>query len=92
MSEMIQKLQDQLTEQEEWLSVARRERDSAQQEAQRLQGLSEASMSEVKEVLQALEELAVNYDQKTQEVQRKDEENETLTEDLTKKTVRLSCV
>jgi kinesin family protein 5 len=89
---MIQKLQDQLTEQEEWLSVARRERDSAQQEAQRLQGLSEASMSEVKEVLQALEELAVNYDQKTQEVQRKDEENETLTEDLTKKTVRLSCV
>jgi kinesin family member 5 len=88
LSEMIQKLQDQLTEQEEWIAAARRERDAAQQESQRQQALSEASMSEVKEVLQALEELAVNYDQKSQEVQTKDKENEALVEELTAKTVR----
>lgn len=87
MSEMILKLQDQLTEQEEVIAAARRERDSAQQESQRQQALSEASMNEVKEVLQALEELAMNYDQKTQEVLTKDKENEALVEDLSKKTV-----
>jgi len=84
---MILKLQEQLTEQEELIAAARRERDSAQQESQRQQTLSEASMNEVKEVLQALEELAMNYDQKTQEVLAKDKENETLVEDLSKKTV-----
>jgi flagellar biosynthesis GTPase FlhF len=84
---MILKLQDQMTEQEELIASARRERDLAQQESQRQQALSEASMNEVKEVLQALEELAMNYDQKTQEVLTKDKENEALVEDLSKKTV-----
>ena len=86
-TEMVQKLQEQLAEQEELITAAQRERDQAQAESQRQQSLSEASMNEVKEVLQALEELALSYEQKTQEVLSKDRDNEALTEELTRKKV-----
>jgi len=86
---MVQKLQEQIGEQDELISATQRDYEQAQAESQRQQSLSEASMNEVKEVLQALEELALSYEQKTQEVLAKDRDNEALSEELTRKTVML---
>jgi len=88
-TELALKLQEQITEQEELTAAVQHERDIAQAESQRQQSMSEASMNEVKEVLQALEELALSYEQKTQEVLAKDRDNEALTEELTRKKVTL---
>uniref|UniRef100_A0A3P8ZGL2 Kinesin-like protein n=1 Tax=Esox lucius TaxID=8010 RepID=A0A3P8ZGL2_ESOLU len=67
------------------LASSRRDHDNLQVELNRLQSENEASKEEVKEVLQALEELAVNYDQKSQEVEDKTKEFEALSEELNQK-------
>uniref|UniRef100_A0A4W4DZ91 Kinesin-like protein n=1 Tax=Electrophorus electricus TaxID=8005 RepID=A0A4W4DZ91_ELEEL len=86
-SQLVEKLKQQMLDQEELLASSRRDFDNLQAELSRLQVENEASKEEVKEVLQALEELAVNYDQKSQEVEDKTREFEALSEELNQKSV-----
>uniref|UniRef100_A0A8C2EZY6 Kinesin-like protein n=1 Tax=Cyprinus carpio TaxID=7962 RepID=A0A8C2EZY6_CYPCA len=69
------------------LASTRGDSDKVQTELGRLQTESESAKSEVREVLQALEELAVNYDQKSQEVEEKNLHNKQLAEQLSLKMV-----
>lgn len=69
------------------IAATRRDYEVLQTEMSRIQAENDSAKDEVKEVLQALEELALNYDQKSQEVENKCKENETLNEELTEKQV-----
>uniref|UniRef100_A0A3B3WH96 Kinesin-like protein n=1 Tax=Poecilia mexicana TaxID=48701 RepID=A0A3B3WH96_9TELE len=86
-SQEVEKLKQQLLDQEELLESSRSDHNTLQTELNRLLAENEASKEEVKEVLQALEELAVNYDQKSQEVEDKTKEFEALSEELNQKSV-----
>lgn len=91
-SQMIERLKEQMMEQEELISSGKKDYDVLQQEMSRIQTDNESAKDEVKEVLQALEELAMNYDQKSQEVDAKNIENEALAEELSKKTNSLNAL
>uniref|UniRef100_A0A4W4E744 Kinesin-like protein n=1 Tax=Electrophorus electricus TaxID=8005 RepID=A0A4W4E744_ELEEL len=91
-SQLAEKLKQQMLDQEELLASSRRDHDNLQAELTRLQLENEASKEEVKEVLQALEELAVNYDQKSQEVEDKTKEFETLSDELNQKSSVLASL
>uniref|UniRef100_A0A7N9AVD7 Kinesin-like protein n=1 Tax=Mastacembelus armatus TaxID=205130 RepID=A0A7N9AVD7_9TELE len=91
-SHLVEKLKQQMLDQEELLASSRRDHDILQTELNRLLAENEASKEEVKEVLQALEELAVNYDQKSQEVEDKTKEFEALSEELNQKSSSLASI
>ena len=75
------------------LASSRGDGDKVQAELGRLQVESDCAKAEVKEVLQALEELAINYDQKSQEVEEKGAQNQQLADQLSQKMVRSkTCV
>uniref|UniRef100_A0A3Q2DYV7 Kinesin-like protein n=1 Tax=Cyprinodon variegatus TaxID=28743 RepID=A0A3Q2DYV7_CYPVA len=90
-SQMVEKLKGQMLDQEELLASSRGDSERVHSELGRLQAENESSKTEVKEVLQALEELAVNYDQKSLEVEEKSMQNKLLAEELEKKMVSLSA-
>ncbi|EFA10675.1 kinesin heavy chain [Tribolium castaneum] len=89
-SQYVEKLKEQMLEQDELIASTRRDYEALQAEMNRIQQENESAKEEVKEVLQALEELAVNYDQKSQEVDAKNKEMETLSEELMQKQASLN--
>nr|CAH7750175.1 unnamed protein product [Callosobruchus chinensis] len=89
-SQYVEKLKEQMLEQDELIASTRRDYEALQAEMNRIQQENESAKEEVKEVLQALEELAVNYDQKSQEVEAKNKEMETLSEELMQKQANLN--
>jgi len=88
---LVEKLKEQLMEQEELISTSRRDYEKLQQEMARIQAENEAAKDEVKEVLQALEELALNYDQKASEADAKAREFEVINDELQQKQQQLSA-
>uniref|UniRef100_A0AAR2LYJ8 Kinesin-like protein n=1 Tax=Pygocentrus nattereri TaxID=42514 RepID=A0AAR2LYJ8_PYGNA len=87
--QLFEKLKQQMLAQDELLASTRGDSDKVQTELGRLQSESESAKAEVREVLQALEELAVNYDQKSQEVEEKSLHNKQLAEQLSQKMASL---
>ena len=89
---LINQLKEQLSEQEESLKSSQVDTERLQAQINTMQSESETSKTEVKEVLQALEELAVNYDQKLHEVETKTKDNDKLSEELSQKQVQYTWV
>lgn len=90
-SQLIERYKEQIQEQEELISNFRRENNALQDAINKLQQENELSKEEIKEVLQALEELAVNYDQKSTEADNKNREFETLSEEFATKLSALTA-
>ncbi|KAL7890758.1 hypothetical protein AOLI_G00002340 [Acnodon oligacanthus] len=84
-TQLAEKLKKQMEVQEELLASSQQDSVRLQEELCSLQTYSEELRGEVREVLSALEELAVNYDQKCQEASACTLANHTITQQLTLK-------
>lgn len=91
-SQMIEKYSLQIQEQEELINQLRRENDDLQNRITALEIDNESQKEEVKEVLKALEELAMNFDQKQQEAEIKGKENENLSYELDRRLSNLKSI
>lgn len=91
-SQLVEKLKEQMLEQEELIAGTRRDYENLTKEMSKIQGENDSAKDEVKDVLQALEELAVNYDQKSQEAETKSREYNTICEELSQKQSQLNSI
>merc|ERR1719251_890128 len=91
-SHLVEKLKDQMLEQEELIASTRRDYENLTKEMGKIQSENDSAKDEVKDVLQALEELAVNYDQKSQEAETKSREYNTVNEELSQKQSQLNSL
>merc|ERR1719422_2542302 len=91
-SQLVEKLKEQMLEQEELISATRRDYESLTKEMTKIQAENDSAKDEVKDVLQALEELAVNYDQKSQEAETKTREFNTISDELSQKQSQLKTI
>lgn len=91
-SHLVEKLKDQMLEQEELIASTRRDYENLTKEMGKIQSENDSAKDEVKDVLQALEELAVNYDQKSQEAETKSREYNTVNEELSQKQSQLNSI
>jgi len=89
-SQLVEKLKEQMLEQEDLIAATRRDYESLTKEMTKIQAENESAKEEVKEVLQALEELAVNYDQKSQEAETKSREYNTISDELSQQQSKLN--
>ena len=91
-SQLVEKLKEQMLEQEELISSTRRDYENLTKEMSKIQAENDSAKDEVKDVLQALEELAVNYDQKSNEAETKNREYNTLSDELSQKQAQLNNI
>lgn len=91
-SQLVEKLKEQMLEQEELIASTRRDYENLTKEMSKIQSENDSAKDEVKDVLQALEELAVNYDQKSQEAETKSREYNTACEELSQKQSQLNSM
>ncbi|XP_076808076.1 kinesin heavy chain-like isoform X2 [Clavelina lepadiformis] len=91
-SQLLERLKSQILEQEEVIAQSRADYEAVQEDMTRLSAESEASKEEVQDVLQALEELALNYDRKVQVAEDKSKELNQVSEDLLQKTKNVSAL
>merc|ERR1719342_780005 len=80
-----------MMEQEDLIAATRRDYESLTKEMSKIQGENDSAKEEVKEVLQALEELAVNYDQKSQEAETKSREYNTISDEMSQQQSKLNA-
>ena len=91
-SPLVEKLKEQMLEQEELISSTRRDYENLTKEMTKIQSENDSAKDEVKDVLQALEELAVNYDQKSQEAETKSREYNTVSDELSQKQSQFNTI
>ncbi|EUB62238.1 Kinesin heavy chain [Echinococcus granulosus] len=81
-TQTIARLRQQLEEQEEMLRTARLEAETSLADVAQLQAECQSSKEEAKDILQALEELALSHDQREAELAVRDREIEEIKEQL----------